>query len=147
MKRFLLALAVAAVLYYGLTRDETPAPPPPGTAVTVAAHDEPIADAYENRRRDLPVTGQGTVVKLLPDDADGSRHQRFILRLDSGQTLLVAHNVDLAPRIDDLRPGDPVSFHGEYEWNAEGGVIHWTHRDPRGNHEAGWIRHRGRIYQ
>jgi hypothetical protein len=147
MKRFVLPLAAAAFLYYGLTRNEAPAPPPAGAEISAAAHGDPIADAYTSRRSDLPVTGQGTVVKLLPDDADGSRHQRFILRLDSGQTLLVAHNIDLAPRIDDLRPGDRISFHGEYEWNAKGGVIHWTHRDPGGGHEAGWIRHDGRIYQ
>jgi Protein of unknown function (DUF3465). len=50
----------------------------------------------------------------LPDDEQGSRHQRFILRLASGRTLLVAHNIDLAPRIDGLQVGDQVAFSGEY---------------------------------
>ncbi len=85
--------------------------------------------------------------RILPDDNDGSRHQRFILRLDSGRTLLVAHNIDLAPRIPALQKGDTVAFHGVYEWNENGGVIHWTHRDPVGQHQPGWLRHDGRTFQ
>ena len=87
------------------------------------------------------------VVRILPDDNDGSRHQRFILRTASGQTLLIAHNIDLAPRISDLRKGDRVEFYGVYEWNDRGGVIHWTHHDPQGSHTPGWLRHKGRTYQ
>jgi hypothetical protein len=61
--------------------------------------------------------------------------------------LLVAHNVDLAPRVRDLRGGDTVAFSGEYEWSEQGGTIHWTHRDPDRNHVAGWIWHDGHVYQ
>jgi len=43
--------------------------------------------------------------------------------------------------------GDSVAFKGEYEWNAEGGVIHWTHRDPEGAHVAGWLKHNGQTSQ
>ena len=93
------------------------------------------------------VSGQGTVTRILSDDNDGSRHQRFILRLDSGRTLLVAHNIDLAPRIAALQTGDTVSFYGEYEWNDRGGVIHWTHHDPQGRHADGWLVHDGRRYE
>jgi hypothetical protein len=91
--------------------------------------------------------GSGTVVRILSDDNDGSRHQRFILRLASGRTLLIAHNIDLAPRIDGLRSGDTVEFHGEFRVNPQGGVIHWTHHDPQGRHPGGWLRHRGKTYQ
>ncbi|MGB1457564.1 DUF3465 domain-containing protein [Spongiibacter marinus] len=109
--------------------------------------DERFLHAYENRQSNLQLSGQGVVEKLLSDDLDGSRHQRFILRLASGQTLLVAHNIDLAPRINDLKVGDMVAFYGEYEWNQRGGVIHWTHHDPRGKHPHGWLKHRGVTYQ
>lgn len=118
-----------------------------GTDNAVYDADEVIADAFENRRNNLQVSGSGTVTRLLADDNDGSRHQRFILELDSGQTVLIAHNIDLAPRINGLRNGDLVSFFGEYEWNDRGGVIHWTHHDPAGRHADGWLEHNGRKYE
>lgn len=99
------------------------------------------------RRSDTQVQGSGTVTRVLSDDNDGSRHQRFILRLATGESLLVAHNIDLAPRVAGLKVGDTVSFNGEYEWNDRGGVIHWTHHDPRGSHVGGWVEHNGRRYE
>jgi hypothetical protein len=87
------------------------------------------------------------VVRVLPDDLDGHRHQRFIVQLESGQTVLVAHNIDIAPRIGGVTEGDSVSFSGEYVWNEKGGVIHWTHHDPQGRHVAGWIKRNGKTYQ
>ena len=87
------------------------------------------------------------VVKVLHDDEDGSRHQKFLLRLPSGLTVLIAHNIDLAPRIEDLRAGDSVEFNGDYEWNAKGGIVHWTHHDPASRHVSGWLKRKGRIYQ
>ena len=109
--------------------------------------EDQITRAFENRQSDVQVGGSGTVVKILPDDTRGSQHQKFILRLSSGQTLLIAHNIDLAPRISRLREGDIVEFFGEYEWNSRGGVVHWTHHDPGGQHEEGWLRHDGATYQ
>ncbi|QYJ87232.1 DUF3465 domain-containing protein [Shewanella mesophila] len=109
--------------------------------------DSVIARAFEQRQSGVMVQSQGRVTKLLADDNEGSRHQRFILRLSTGQTLLVAHNIDLAPRIDSLNVGDNVSFAGQYEWNQRGGVVHWTHHDPKGRHQGGWLRHNGRTYQ
>jgi len=91
--------------------------------------------------------GSGTVVRVLSDDNDGSRHQRFILRLAGGRTLLIAHNIDLALRIPGIREGDTVEFYGEFRSNPQGGVIHWTHHDPQGRHPGGWLRHKGRTYQ
>jgi hypothetical protein len=109
--------------------------------------DQLLASAYENRESKIEVGGSGVVVKILPDDLEGSRHQRFIVRLSSGQTILISHNIDLAHRVDGLREGDTVEFFGEYEWNSEGGVVHWTHHDPEGRHRAGWLKHNGSTYQ
>jgi hypothetical protein len=112
-----------------------------------AGGDEVFARAFEQRRSNIQVEGQGVVRKVLSDDNDGRRHQRFIVALASGQTLLISHNIDLAPRVAGLRKGDVVSFGGEYEWNPEGGIIHWTHHDPGKRHPAGWIKHKGVLYQ
>jgi len=119
----------------------------PGTSLFVTNSDSVLQDAYNNRKSSLQVQGKGVVVKELSDDLAGSRHQRFILRLDSGQTLLIAHNIELAPRVKGLKPGDSVEFFGEYEWNTKGGVIHWTHHDPNNKHIAGWLKHAGQMYQ
>ena len=112
-----------------------------------AQSDQVITDAYQNRLSDIQVSGSGKVSRILRDDNEGSRHQRFILRLSSGQTLLIAHNIDLAPRINTLQNGDVVQFYGEYEWNPKGGVVHWTHHDPGGRHVDGWLKHDGRKYE
>lgn len=113
----------------------------------VQANDYQLKQAFENHQSDLQIKGQGKVVHILPDDNKGSRHQRFLLKLNNQQTLLVAHNIDLAPRIPSLRVGDTVQFYGEYEWNKKGGVIHWTHKDPRNRHAHGWLKHNGRVYE
>ena len=106
-----------------------------------------IAEAFANHESGRQVSGEGVVIRLLPDDGNGSRHQRFILKLPSNQKILIAHNIDLAPRINALRVGDSVRFYGEYAWNAKGGVVHWTHRDLHGSHAAGWLEHQGQRYQ
>jgi hypothetical protein len=106
-----------------------------------------IEQAIEQRRKDVELTLLATVKKALTDDNEGSRHQRFLVELPSGGTVLVAHNIDLADRVADLYPGDQIELHGEYIWNERGGVIHWTHHDPSGRHADGWIKHNGRFYQ
>ncbi len=109
--------------------------------------DTQLATAFQNQQSNLQIKGDGVVYKTLPDDTKGSQHQRFILKLSNGLTLLVAHNIDLADRIPDLQVGDTVEFYGEYEWNEKGGVIHWTHHDPSGRHTDGWLKHNGQTYQ
>ncbi len=84
---------------------------------------------------------------LLRDDTKGIKHQKFIIELNSGKTILVSHNIDLAPRINTLKKGDKVEFYGEYEWNSKRGIIHWSHHDPRGKHVDGWLRHKGISYK
>ena len=89
----------------------------------------------------------GNVTRVLSDDNKGSRHQRFILELSSGQTLLIAHNIDLAPKIYSLQIGGFVKFCGEYESNSKGGVVHWTHHDPAMRHVGGWLEYNGQRYE
>jgi hypothetical protein len=138
--------AILVVRYCVVPRQDAGADPRPGSSSTTAAADQLLAEAFAERRSGLVVEAEGVVEALLRDDLQGSRHQRFIVQLSSGQTLLVSHNIDLAPRIP-LAEGDPVSFRGQYEWNERGGVIHWTHHDPQGRRPGGWIRHQGELYR
>ena len=101
---------------------------------------------YAAERSNADVEFAGTVTNVLPDDLQGSRHQRFIVELASGHTVLVSHNIDLAARVP-LQRGDSVDVRGEYEWNDRGGVVHWTHHDPAGRRPGGWLSHRGTVYR
>lgn len=145
----LIALAIASFVYnraYAATDQAATA-----VAAGVMATDEigagKIKRAFEQQQSNLQIQAVGTVTRILADDNKGSRHQRFILTLANGHTVLVAHNIDLAPRIPQLNVGGRVEFFGEYEWNKRGGVIHWTHHDPRGKHIGGWLKHQGKTYQ
>ena len=150
MKKLLLiavALFVGYTLFIGLPRSIINETPSSISEQSTGKSDAIIANAFSNHQSNLQISGQGVVTKLLPDDNSGSRHQKFIIKLSSDQTLLIAHNIDLAPRISSLREGDSVQFYGEYEWNEKGGVLHWTHRDPNGSHVDGWLEHQGQRYQ
>ncbi|HEX5485062.1 MAG TPA: DUF3465 domain-containing protein [Limnobacter sp.] len=152
MKKHALTLAAAAALAFGISRigllgDFAPTPAAQTQTVQTGQADDALATAFAEHQSGIHVTGEGVVIKVLPDDEEGSRHQRFILKLASGQKVLVAHNIDLAGRLNSLRAGDTVGFSGQYEWNPKGGVIHWTHRDPRGHHRAGWLKLAGQTYQ
>ncbi len=112
-----------------------------------AASIDQLKHAFENKISNLQVEGSGVVKAILKDDTKGSKHQRIIVDLSSGQSILVVHNIDLAPRVENINRGDIIAFFGEYEWNDKGGVIHWTHHDPRNKHVAGWLKHNGRTYR
>jgi hypothetical protein len=149
----LLAIAIALLLQYlellPQTGNATPPRPPEVSAPEPGVFtrgDSRIESLIRERRSGVMVDTMGVVVKKLRDDHEGSRHQRFLFELPSGNTLLVAHNIDLAPRVP-LEEGDEVRVFGQYEWNEKGGVMHWTHHDPAGRHEEGFVEHRGRRYQ
>lgn len=156
--RLLAVCFLVPTVYLYKTRNPGAATLPPSSAPAPAIAAAPaqsssapagdggaVLDAFRARRSGAEVEATGVVTRRLPDDLEGSKHQRFILRVGD-QTVLVAHNIDLAPRVP-VSEGDTVQLRGEYEWNQLGGVIHWTHRDPSGRHPAGWIRIRGRLYQ
>ena len=143
MKKLLPLVALLIAVYIGWGQLEQPID---STRLGDQA-DNALVSAFQEHKSGVQVTGDGLVIKVLPDDNKGSRHQRFLLRLKSGQTLLIAHNIDLAPRIPSLEKGDFVAFYGEFEWNPKGGVVHWTHHDPKGRHVDGWLKHRGKTYQ
>ena len=109
--------------------------------------DRILARAYRLHKTEFEVTFSGTVVALLPTDRLGDRHQQFLVKLSTDQTLLIAHNIDLAPRVPKLRKGSRVRIRGEYIWSRKGGIVHFTHHDPRGVHPAGWIKFDGKTFQ
>ena len=106
-----------------------------------------VQAAYTQQQSDVQLEITASIIKLLPDDDEGTRHQKFLVKVPSGLTVLVAHNIDLAPRIKQLKKGKPNTLYGEYEWSQKGGILHWTHHDPKGRHPDGWIDYQGHRYQ
>ena len=160
-KKVLLLLAVASVFFYigRNTQQSVSLPAESGTSTQVSAaqntvpstsqaqQSTSIARLFEQQQSDVAVQGIGRIVKELADDNNGSRHQRILLKLPDGLSILIAHNIDLAPRVNNIQAGDSIEFKGEYAWNAKGGVVHWTHHDPNGRHPDGWLKHQNRTYQ
>lgn len=95
----------------------------------------------------MEVTADGAVVRLLPDRRSSTgMHEQFIIKLSAQNlTIEVEHNFSIGVRVP-VQLGDHVIVHGEYIWNPEGGLIHFTHHDPQGTHEAGYIIDQGKTY-
>ena len=108
--------------------------------------DNTVQLAYAAQRSGVWLNTSGHVIRVLRDDNEGSRHQKFIIELDDGHSVLVAHNVDVARRVP-VREGLLLTVRGRYEWNDRGGVVHWTHHDPGGREQGGWIMVSGVRYE
>lgn len=132
-----MAFAVAAIAIAGCS------------ATSGSANNAAVCDAYQGGRSHAEVIADGTVIRVLGiHPGIESPHEGFLLRLSSACNLIVRveSNTDFTGPIP-LQRGDRVVVKGEYEYYQRGGVIHWTHRDPRGRHEGGYIEAAGRYYQ
>lgn len=137
-----LIVALVILFFFGRTDDLATLPTTPADLSATT-----VEQLFAKRQSDVQVEVSGIVTRLLTDDNKGSRHQRFLIKQQSGHSLLIVHNIDLAPRIASLKAGDTVQVYGEYIWNDKGGLIHWTHHDPANRHPHGWIKHQDRLYQ
>src|SRR5688500_771815 len=65
------AVAVLAVIFVSCASHD------PATERSATPHDDSsIGRAFASGTSDVQVEGEGTVIRVLPDDVDGSRHQR-----------------------------------------------------------------------
>lgn len=149
-KRFLLLRYLLLSFAFLLSACEAATSDPIAVSQSTASDAEnanaSVEVAFAKKLSNVQVSGYGVVTKLLPDDQKGARHQKFLVRINPKQTLLFAHNIDLAERLP-VQIGDTVSFNGEYVYNPKGGVVHWTHLDPQGRHAPGWVMLQGKKYQ
>jgi len=105
-----------------------------------------VLDAQAQHLRHVQVTIVAPVLKILPDDTQGIPHERFLIALSNGTSILIAHDTRLAPRVP-VEAGDKLKICGEYIWNEKGGVIHWTHHAIGGIHPGGYIELNGQRYE
>jgi hypothetical protein len=109
-----------------------------------------VYDAWRSGRSHVEVTASGSVARVLGERAGPSGlHEGFLVHLRGadghGLTVRVEDNVDVTGHIP-LRTGDDVVVRGEYIYDTRGGLIHYTHHDPRGHHSSGYVRVNGRLY-
>lgn len=108
--------------------------------------DKEIFLAQEAHSVNVPVIVVARVRRILNDDEYGTPHQKFLIELSNGTSVLVAHNTKVAPRVP-IKVDDLVTVCGDYVWNRQGGLIHWTHRSHSPRHRSGWIKYAGSLYQ
>jgi hypothetical protein len=108
--------------------------------------DSQVIEAQEEHLNKVELTVRAKVKKILPTDTEGLPHERFLLELSNRTTVLVAHDLKMAPSVP-IQEGDMPIIRGEYIWNERGGVIHWTHHTDTPRHEGGWIFLNGTRYQ
>ena len=115
---------------------------------TAASGNAAVQSDFAEHRSKVEVTADGQVTRVLTDEhGPEGTHQRFIVQLTGlTQTVLVDNNVDIGRRAP-VAVGDTVTVHGEYVWNDQGGLIHFTHHDPEHTHEGGWIDVKGVRYE
>lgn len=118
----------------------------PATAGGATYRQDELLQAQANQAKKVEVLFSAPVCKLLPDDRRGTPHQRFLLQLENGSTVLVAHNTKMAPPVP-IQAGDIVTIKGEFIWNERGGVVHWTHHTDTPRHAGGYIEFNGQKYQ
>jgi Protein of unknown function (DUF3465) len=104
-----------------------------------------IEDAYRYRQTGFMAEVDGTVARILMDDQEDQRNQKFTIRLTNGQMLLVIHDQEAAGRVP-VSVGDRVLVRGEYVWTETGGTLRYTQHDYSPRRLHGWIDHNGERY-
>jgi hypothetical protein len=123
---------------------------PSGQSAGSDAGNAAVYQSWAQQRSKVEVTASGSVAKVLGTRRGPSGvHTGFLLHLRGsegrGLTVRVEDNVDLTGPIP-IRAGDDVEVRGEYIYDPRGGLIHYTHRDPRGRRAGGYVRIGNRMY-
>lgn len=135
-----LAAVVALAAYVRLHGPQRAALPTAGKLTCGQAR-----TAFSSQHSGAWLSVGGRVSRLLPNDVGRYTHQRFVLACRSGLTLLVVNDIDIGESVP-VRRGNFVEVRGQYIWNEQGGLIHFTHHDPSGQSPGGWIILSGREY-
>jgi hypothetical protein len=118
----------------------------PGPGYTVELGYAPLEHALHDRHSGFMSEVSGTVVRMVVDDKSDPRAQKFFIRLENGQTVMVIHDQEAAGRIP-LAVSDPVTVRGEFSWSETGGTLQFTHRDRSRERRHGFVEHKGKRYQ
>jgi hypothetical protein len=118
----------------------------PGSGYTVELGFAPLEHAYHDQRTDFMSEVSGAVVRIVVDEKGDAPHQKFFIRLENGQTVLVVHDLEAGGKIP-LAINDRVTVRGEYSWSETGGTLQRTERDLSTQRRHGFVEHEGKRYQ
>ena len=104
-----------------------------------------LADAYLNKKSGMMAEVQGQVTRLIMDEEESARVQKFVICAISGQSRLVTHDLSRSDRVP-VAIGDKVMVRGEYVWSEPGGTLICPTRDNGSGGRNGWIEHKGERY-
>ena len=83
MKKFLFILIIGIVAYALVQKAPESFFLKNYFSPEISTSDQAVWNAFDNNQSDIQLGGSGKVIKILPDDTQGSRHQRFIIELNS----------------------------------------------------------------
>lgn len=98
-------------------------------------------------QRSAKVSAQGHLIRRLPEQLSPYRAQLFLVRLTSGQKLIIKHDIEMGEALPDIKKGALLFFKGLYKWNRKGGFIIFTTQKNRENNLSGWLKYKEITYQ
>jgi Protein of unknown function (DUF3465) len=103
-----------------------------------------VSIPFRQRESGVWLSISGKVTRTLSDEYGQLQHQRFIISCTSGRTVLIVNDVSIGQRVP-VQIGDSVIVRGQYVWNRQGGLLHFTHH-AQGGGQGGWIEFHHRLY-
>ncbi len=102
-----------------------------------------VSEAFRRHQSGNWLSLTASVDRLLPDSTSLHTEQRFIVRCGNGQTVLIDNDVGVGQRVP-VVVGVAITLRGQFIWNDEGGLVHYTHHG--GPNNGGWILFRNHLY-
>ncbi|HIP75819.1 MAG TPA: DUF3465 domain-containing protein [Psychromonas hadalis] len=106
-----------------------------------------ITYLFNNQRGGEMVSSLGRIIKLLEDQTSPYLAQLILIRLNSGQKLIIKHNLKASTKIADLKVGEMIKFKGVYRWNSRGGMVVSTFENKQHPKRSGWVKFADKTYQ
>ena len=82
------------------------------------------------------------MTEILPPGNASNPHEKIIVLIGKVKIMIV-HNLNLAPNVS-IAQGETITFCGTYQ--PDYGILNWTHFDPQGQHDNGFLYFNGLTY-
>lgn len=108
--------------------------------------DKQLQTAIQNKKNAYFVEAANlSVTQLLPDDTQGLPHQKWVATLSNGLKIQIVYNLNMGLKVP-IKVGDKFAVGGQFIWTDQGGLVHWTHEDPKQVRPDGYVMYNNVIY-